>query len=212
MVPLNDLALFVGAAFLMVITPGPNMIYLMSRSICQGWRAGVLSLFGVATGFLVHVFAAAVGLTAVFMAVPMAYDLLRWIGALYLLYLAWQAVKPSGKSPFEARQLPHDSPKKLFVMGFLTNALNPKVAVFYLSIFPQFISPQHGSVFSQSLELGFTQILVSFSVNFCLILSAARVSAWFAHNPHWLNTQRYLMGSVLAGLAVHLMTEQRKTA
>jgi threonine/homoserine/homoserine lactone efflux protein len=212
MIPVNDLALFAGAAFLMVLTPGPNMIYLISRSICQGWRAGVVSLFGVATGFLVHMFAAAIGITAVFMAVPVAYDILRWAGALYLLYLAWQAVKPSGKSPFEARELAHDSPLKLFSMGFLTNALNPKVAVFYLSIFPQFITPAHGSVFSQSIELGCTQILISFSVNFCLILSASRASVWFAQNPNWLAIQRYVMGSVLAGLALHLMTEQRKTA
>jgi threonine/homoserine/homoserine lactone efflux protein len=73
MVPLSDLLLFAGAALLMVLTPGPNMIYLISRSICQGRRAGVLSLFGVAAGFLVHMFAAAVGLTALFMAIPLAY-------------------------------------------------------------------------------------------------------------------------------------------
>jgi len=212
MIPLNDLALFAGAALLMVLTPGPNMIYLLSRSICQGWKAGVISLFGVACGFLVHMLAAAIGLTALFMAVPLAYEVLKWLGAAYLLYLAWQAVKPSAKSPFEARQLPNDSTLKLFIMGFLTNTLNPKVAVFYLSIFPQFISPQHGSVLQQSLELGFTQILISFSVNFCLIVSAARVSAWFARNPNWLAAQRYIMGSVLAGLAVHLLSEQRKTA
>lgn len=212
MIPIHDLLLFAGAALLMVLTPGPNMIYLLSRSLCQGWQAGMISLLGVAAGFLVHMSAAAIGLTAIFMAIPFAYEVLKWLGALYLLYLAWQAVKPSAKSPFEARHLPHDSNFKLFSMGFLTNALNPKVAVFYLSIFPQFISLQHGSVLEQSFILGFTQIFISFSVNSCLILSAARVAVWFAHNPNWLAAQRYVMGSVLAGLAVHLITEQRKTA
>src|SRR5574344_2178526 len=108
MVPLNDLLLFSAAALLMVLTPGPNMIYLISRSICQGRKAGVISLFGVIVGFLVHMFAAAIGLSALFLAVPLAYEVLKWAGAAYLLYLAWQAVKPGARSPFEARELPED--------------------------------------------------------------------------------------------------------
>src|SRR5690606_40227010 len=91
------------------------------------------------------------------LAVPLAYELLKWLGALYLLWLAWEAVRPGARSPFEPRELPPDSPRRLFLMGFLTNVLNPKVAVFYLSIFPQFINTQHGSVFLQSLTLGVTQ-------------------------------------------------------
>jgi len=210
MIPLTDLLLFAGAALLMVLTPGPNMLYLISRSICQGRRAGVVSLLGVLAGFLVHMFAAALGLTALFLAVPMAYDLLRWAGAAYLLYLAWQALRPGAGSPFEARNLPIDPPHKLFAMGFLTNVLNPKIAVFYLSIFPQFVTPQHGSVFAQSIELGLTQIAVSFSVNLAIALSAARMAAWFARSPRWLAAQRYAMGTVLAGLALRLATEQRR--
>ena len=212
MVPLNELLLFAGAALLMVLTPGPNMIYLISRSICQGRKAGVISLFGVIAGFLVHMFAAAIGLTALFLAVPSAYEVLKWVGAAYLMYLAWEAVKPGARSPFEARQLPEDSPARLFLMGFLTNLLNPKIAVFYLSIFPQFVSPEHGSVFMQSIALGVTQISVSFSVNLAIALSAASLARWFVLNPRWLAVQRYLMGFVLAGLAVRLAAEQRKVA
>lgn len=211
MVPLSDLLMFAGAALLMVLSPGPNMIYLISRSICQGRKAGVISLFGVIAGFFVHMFAAAAGLTALFMTVPLAYDLLKWAGAAYLLYLAWQAVKPGARSPFEARQLPADPPRKLFLMGFMTNVLNPKIAVFYLSIFPQFVSPAHGSVFFQSIVLGCTQIVVSFSVNLLIALSAARLAAWFVRNPRWLAMQRYVMGGVLAGLAVRLAFEQRRS-
>jgi len=212
MVPLSDVLLFSAAALVMVLTPGPNMIYLVSRSLCQGRRAGVLSLFGVAAGFLVHMLAAAVGLTALFMAIPLAYEALKWAGALYLLFLAWQAVKPGARSPFEARALPADPPRKLFFMGFLTNVLNPKIAVFYLAIFPQFVSPEHGSVLVQSVQLGFTQIAVSFSVNLCIVLSAARLAAWFARSPRWLAAQRYLMGTVLATLAVRLALEPRRAA
>lgn len=212
MVPLNEWLLFAGAALLMVLTPGPNMIYLISRSICQGRKAGVISLLGVVLGFCVHMFAAALGITALFLAVPVAYELLKWAGAAYLLYLAWQAVRPGARSPFEARRLAEDPPSRLLLMGFLTSVLNPKIAVFYLSIFPQFISPEHGSVLQQSILLGLTQISVSFTVNLVIALFAGSLAAWLIRRPRWLVAQRYVMGSVLAGLAVRLASEQRRAA
>jgi len=210
MIPLPDLLLFAGAALLMVLTPGPNMIYLISRSICQGRTAGVISLAGVVAGFFVHMLAAAAGLSALFLAIPFAYEILKWLGALYLLWMAWEAVKPGARSPFEAQALPADPPRKLFLMGFLTNVLNPKVAVFYLSIFPQFIVTERGSVFLQSVVLGLTQISISFAVNLLIALSAAGIAAWFARNPLWLATQRYVMGFVLAALAVRLAIDPRR--
>ena len=211
MIPVNDVLIFAAACLLMVLTPGPNMIYLISRSICQGRKAGVTSLLGVVAGFFVHMFAAAVGLTAVFLAVPMAYETLKWAGALYLLWMAWQAVKPGARSAFEAQELVPDSSSKLVLMGFMTSVLNPKVAMFYLSVFPQFISPEHGSMFTQSLVLGLTQISVSFTVNLLIALFASGIAVWFVRNPLWLAVQRYVMGGVLAALAVRLMLEQRKT-
>jgi len=211
MIPTHDLLIFAAACLLMVLTPGPNMIYLISRSICQGRKAGVTSLLGVVAGFFVHMFAAAVGLTAVFLAVPMAYEALKWAGALYLLWMAWQAVRPGARSPFEAQELDPDSSSKLVMMGFMTSVLNPKVAVFYLSVFPQFISPEHGSMFTQSIVLGLTQISVSFTVNLLIALFASGIAVWFVRNPLWLAVQRYVMGCVLAALAVRLMLEQRKT-
>lgn len=210
MVPLGEWFLFTGAAFVLVLTPGPNMIYVVSRSVCQGRQAGVVSLLGVIGGALVHMTAAAVGVSAILLAVPVAYELLKWAGAAYLLYLGWQAIRPGASSPFTARQLPIDPPKRLFLMGLVTNLLNPKVAVFYLSIFPQFVSPARGSVFAQSLMLGFTQISVSFSINLLFVLTAARLSAWFVRNPRWLVAQGYVMGTVMIGLAVRLAVESRR--
>jgi threonine/homoserine/homoserine lactone efflux protein len=210
LVPAGELAWFALAALIMVLTPGPNMVYLVSRSLSQGRKAGLTSLLGVAAGFFLHMFAAAAGLTAVFMAVPLAYDLLRWLGAAYLLWLAWQAIRPGARSPFEVRPMAKDPPARLFLMGFLTNALNPKIAVFYLSVFPQFVRPGYGSVFAQSLVLGCTQIAVSLAVNFLIILAAARLAAWFAHNPVWQAVQRWFMGLVLGGLAVRLALEERR--
>jgi len=194
----------------MVLTPGPNMIYLISRSICQGRRAGLISLGGVAMGFVFYMLCAAFGITAFIFAVPYAYDTLRFAGALYLLYLAWQAVKPGGRSPFAVRDLPVDTPKKLFTMGFITNLANPKIAVMYLSLLPQFITPDHGSVLVQSLALGSVQISISLAVNASIAVMAGSISGFLAGRPLWLSVQRWLMGTVLAGLAVRMAYESRK--
>jgi threonine/homoserine/homoserine lactone efflux protein len=186
------------------------MVYLISRSICQGRRAGLISLGGVALGFVFYMLCAAFGITALLMAVPFAYDGLRFAGALYLLYLAWQAVRPGGRSPFEVRDLPVDGPRKLFAMGFVTNLLNPKIAVMYLSLLPQFIDPEGGSVLGQSLALGAIQIAVSVSVNAIIAVAAGSIAAFLAARPSWITIQRWLMGTVLAALAVRMATEARR--
>jgi threonine/homoserine/homoserine lactone efflux protein len=208
----QQLLIFSAAALLMAVTPGPNMIYLISRSICQGRTAGVVSWFGVVLGFTVHMLCASVGLTALFMAVPLGYEILKFAGALYLLWLAWQAVRPGSRSPFEAKNLAPEPPRKLFVMGLLTSILNPKVAIFYLSVLPQFISPESGSVLAQSLLLGVTQVFIGSSVNLMVTLSAAAIAGWFAKNRLWLAVQRYVMGLVLGVLAVKLLAQQRSAA
>jgi threonine/homoserine/homoserine lactone efflux protein len=193
----------------MVLTPGPNMIYLISRSITQGFGAGLISLGGVALGFVFYMLCAAFGITALVFAVPYAYDALRFAGAAYLLWLAWQAVKPGGQSPFQVRKLPVDGPKKLFVMGLVTNLLNPKIAMLYLSLLPQFIDPS-GNVLTQSIALGFTQIAVSVAVNAMIALAAGSIAAFLGARPLWLLVQRWLMGTVLAGLAVRMALEARR--
>ncbi|QYD72651.1 LysE family translocator [Paraburkholderia edwinii] len=192
------------------LTPGPNMIYLVSRSICQGRTAGLISLGGVALGFIVYMVCAAFGITALLLTVPFAYDALRFGGALYLLWLAWQAVKPGGRSPFQVRDLPVDNTRKLFMMGFVTNLLNPKIAVLYLSLLPQFIDPQHGSVLGQSLSLGFVQIGVSITVNALIATTAGSIAGFLARRPRWLAMQRWMMGTVLTGLAVRMAMEARR--
>jgi threonine/homoserine/homoserine lactone efflux protein len=194
----------------MVLTPGPNMVYLISRSLSQGPKAGLISLGGVAVGFLFYVFSAAFGITALLLAVPYAYDALRLAGALYLLYLAWQALRPGGRSPFQVRDLPRDRPRKLFMMGLMTNLLNPKVAVLYLSLLPQFIDPEKGQVLSQLLVLGVTQIAISLSVNAVIAVTAGSIAVFLAGRPLWMLIQRWLMGTVLAALAVRMATESQR--
>src|SRR5712664_4577318 len=142
---LTSLLGFALVSFRLVLTPGPNMIYLISRSITQGAAAGIVSLGGVALGFVFYMLCAAFGITALLFAVPYAYDALRLAGAGYLLWLAWLALKPNGRSPFQVKQLAVDGPRKLFAMGFVTNLLNPKIAMLYLALLPQFIDPVQGS-------------------------------------------------------------------
>lgn len=206
----TSLLAFALIALGMVLTPGPNMIYLVSRSICQGRLAGLISLGGVALGFVFYMLCAAFGITALVLAVPYAYDSIRLAGALYLLWLAWQTVRPGGRSPFQVRSLPADSPRKLFAMGFLTNLLNPKIAAMYLSLLPQFIDPGNGSVLAQSLVLGLTQIGISVSVNAVIAVSAGSIAVFLVQRPAWATVQRWLMGTVLAALAVKMATEARR--
>jgi threonine/homoserine/homoserine lactone efflux protein len=206
----QNMIAFALVALALVLTPGPNMVYLISRSISQGRAAGLVSLGGVALGFVFYVLCAAFGITALVLAIPYAYDALRLAGALYLLWLAWQAVRPGGRSPFQVSVLPKDSPRRLFLMGFMTNLLNPKIAILYLSLLPQFISPQNGHVFLQLLVLGAIQIAISVAVNAAIAVTAGTIAGVLAGRPAWLVVQRWLMGTVLAGLAAAIATEARR--
>ena len=215
MPPTSSLLAFAFVSLGMVLTPGPNMIYLVSRSITQGRGAGIVSLGivslgGVALGFVFYMLCAAFGITALLLAVPFAYDALRLAGAGYLLYLAWQAMKPGGRSPFQVRQLAVDSPRKLFLMGFVTNLLNPKIAMLYLALLPQFIDPAAGSVLTQSLMLGAIQIVISTSINAMIALAAGSIALALARGPSWILLQRWLMGTVLAAMAVRMAVEARR--
>jgi threonine/homoserine/homoserine lactone efflux protein len=194
----------------LALTPGPNMIYLASRSITQGRAAGLVSLAGVGLGFIVYMLCAALGSTALVFAVPFAYDALRIGGALYLLYLAWQALRPGARSPFQVRELAPDRPHRLFAMGLLTNLLNPKAAMLYLSLLPQFIVPGRGGVLGQSLALGFTQIAISLTVNALIVLAAGAIAAFLGGRPLWQAVQRWIMGTVLAALAVRMLAQGRR--
>jgi threonine/homoserine/homoserine lactone efflux protein len=210
MIDTANLAAFILLALGMVLTPGPNMIYLISRSISQGPASGLISLGGIALGFVFYVFCAAFGITALLFAVPYAYDALRLAGAAYLLWLAWQALRPGARSPFHVRELKHDGPRKLFLMGFLTSLLNPKIAMFYLALLPQFIDPAAGSVLAQSIILGLIQITVSVSVNTLITFAAGGIALFLRARPLWSLAQRWLMGTLLAGFALRMAWEARR--
>jgi threonine/homoserine/homoserine lactone efflux protein len=197
-------------ALALVLTPGPNMMYLVSRSITQGRRAGVISLAGVAVGFLVYLTATNLGLSALFVAVPQLYLAVKLAGAGYLGWLAFNALRPGGRSVFEPTRLERDPPRRLFAMGLLTNLLNPKIAIMYLSLIPQFVRPGAGHALLQGFLLGAVQIAVALSVNLMIVLAAGTIAVFLARRPIWLRVQRYLMGTVLGVLAVRMATDHSR--
>ena len=191
-------------AFGLVITPGPNMIYLVSRSLSQGRRAGLISLAGVACGFLAYLVATTAGLAALFVAVPGLFILVKLLGAAYLLYLAWSILRPGGRSMFTPDEdTPPHTPRRLFVMGLSTCLLNPKIALMYAALLPQFVDPA-APVSTQLLLLGLVQIAVAVTVNAGWVFAAAAVANLFRARPFAQRVQRWIAGSVLGGFAVHL--------
>lgn len=188
----------------LVLTPGPNMIYLVSRSIAQGRRAGLISLAGVAVGFLCYLLLAGAGLSALFAAVPVAYTVVKIAGAAYLLWLAWSMLRP-GNSPFEPREMAAHSPTRLFSMGLVTNLLNPKIALMYAALIPQFLEASAGPTWQQFLVLGGIQIVTAVAGNGLILLGAARLSGWLRQRPRVLKAQRLVSGTVLGGFAVGMV-------
>lgn len=157
----------------MVLTPGPNMVHLASRSIPQGRRTGMVSLSGVAAGFVVHLAAAASGLSAVLAEAPAAFDVVKVVGAVNLLHLVRGMLSPGGGSPFGPRELVPHSGRRLFFTGLTTNLLNPKIALVYVALLPQFITTGVGPTWQQFLQLGVLQITVAVTVNGAIVMGAS---------------------------------------
>lgn len=204
----EKLALFAVAVALLALTPGPVWVYLISRTLAQGRRAGYFSLIGVMAGVLVHLLAAAVGLSALLLAVPWAFDAVKLAGAAYLLWLAWSTVRGAGFS-FTPQPLPPVPDRVLFRQAMLASVVNPKVAVFYLSLFPQFVDPAAGNVLAQSLVLGVVHVGVSTLIDGALVTVAGLLAAWFARRPGWLKAQRWFLGGAFGVLAVWLAATPR---
>jgi threonine/homoserine/homoserine lactone efflux protein len=204
----EQLGLFAFAVLLLALTPGPVWIYLISRTLTQGRRAGYFSLIGVMAGVLVHLFAAAVGLSAVLLAVPAAFDAIKLAGAAYLFWLAWNTLRGGGFS-FVPQPLDPVPASVLFRQSLTASVVNPKVAVFYLSLFPQFVDPAGGAVLTQSLVLGLVHVSISTLVDGTLVTVAGALAAWLAARPGWLRMQRWVLGTAFGGLAVWLALTPR---
>lgn len=201
---LETLLVFAALSLGLAVTPGPNMLYLVSRSLAQGTRAGMVSLIGCQAGSLAIMLCAAAGITAALLAVPYAWDALRLGGAAYLMWLAWQCVRPGGEPLFAPRALPAEPDGRLFAVGFATAALNPKVALFYVAVLPPFLDPARGNVFVQAAILGAVQIGLCTAFDAVLVRGASATARFLGSNPGWMAVQRWLLGGALALIAVKL--------
>ncbi|PTM42665.1 LysE family translocator [Bosea sp. 124] len=201
---LATLALFTAACAVLTATPGPDMLLIASRSLGQGRMAGFLTYAGIATGSYLQAFAAALGLSQLFLLVPAAHDVLRWAGAAYLAWLAWTTLRAPGLlfSPEAGR--PPVPMRRIFVQGLLTNLLNPKMALFMLALLPQFLKPEAGSVALQVMVLATILNLMGLITNGLVILTASRLGHALARRPHLARLPQKLMGVVFGALAVRL--------
>lgn len=204
----RTLGLFALAALMLALTPGPVWLYLISRTLTQGRRAGYYSLIGVAAGQALHACLAAFGITVVLLAVPLAFEAIKLVGAAYLLWLAINTLRGGGLT-FTPQALAPVPDGVLLRQGFVASVLNPKVALFYLALFPQFVAPAAGPVLAQSLLLGALQIVSAVLVDGSLVTVAGALATFIAGRPLWLRLQRWLLGTAFGALAVWLALTPR---
>lgn len=205
---LATLGLFAVACLALTATPGPDMLLIASRSLSQGRGSGFATLAGIQLGTYCHALAAAFGLSQLFVAVPIAYDIVRYAGALYLLYLAWKMFRAPAVS-FEPKADAAPTPAlEVFIQGLVTNLLNPKMALFVLALFPQFVSPEAGSVALQILVLATVLNAIGLVVNGGVILAVAQLRG-LGRRTRPIRWPNHLLGTVFAGLAARLAFDSR---
>lgn len=202
---------FFGVSFALSIAPGPDLIFILSRTIGQGTKVGLAACAGVCSGATVHVCAAVVGISALLATSATAFSVVKYIGAAYLLYLGIQALRSPGQkfSLDEAKKKARLTTWQAYRQGMLIDVLNPKVAIFFMAFLPQFVRADHGSTSAQLALLGMLVILVDILTEVTLILLAARLSGFFRRHPRasaWLDRS---FGTILVGLGVRLATAQR---
>ena len=201
---LSTIGLFAIACLALTATPGPDMLLIASRSASQGRASGLATYAGIAAGTYCHALAAAFGLSQLFLAAPIAYDIVRYAGAAYLAWLAWRAFRSDGTAFAPVAGLPRYSQGRIFRQGLLTNLLNPKVSLFVLALFPQFVRPEAGSVAAQILVLATVLNLIGLVVNGVVILTASRIGAALSRRTRFRRAPQILLGTVFAGLAARL--------
>jgi threonine/homoserine/homoserine lactone efflux protein len=210
MIEFQTLFLFMGASALLAITPGPDILYVITLGITRGAKAAVATTLGLTSGVLVHTTAAALGISVIFKTSELAFTIVKFAGALYLFYLAYQAFKH--RADLVRIDKAKDSPKSyknLYIKGFFMNVLNPKVSLFFLAFLPQFVNPQIGNIPWQMIQLGLSFMLVTIIVfSICGVL-ANRASATLMERPNIAKTVNTLAASLFVALGVKLALSQR---
>ena len=201
-------ALFVGIAWALIIVPGPDMIYVISRGIAHGRKAGMMSAVGVVCGILVHTTAAALGLTLILQTSAFAFLVVKFIGAVYLVYLGIKAWWDKSTFSLQGSASIAKS-SELFWQGVLSNVLNPKIAIFFLAFLPQFVDQGSGHVTIQMVFLGLT--FACFGLCFLLFVgySSGSIGRWLIHRPHYAQFFQRLAGGLLVGLGIRLALTEK---
>ncbi len=197
---LDTFAAFVLASILLILLPGPNLIYIVTRGVAQGRRAALMSALGVEVGTLVHIIAAALGVSLVLARSATAFTTVKLIGAAYLIYLGIKALRGEDAIGKEETSQDEVLPRALFLRGVFINVLNPKVAIFFLAFFPQFIDLQRGPALPQTLVLGLVFFGLALALDMAYAVLAGRVGGWLRARPRVLGYQRFVAGSVYVGL------------
>lgn len=201
---------FLSAALALNLSPGPDLLYVLSRTLAGGWRVGFASACGVCSGALVHVAFAALGISAILATSALAFTVVKYLGAAYLLYLGIQALRSAGEGTRRTLEAgPRTTPWQAYRQGVLVDILNPKAAIFFMAFLPQFVRPEHGAVATQLLILGVLVVVVAIIVECLLVLLANRASAALRRSRRlslWLDR---LLGSILVGLGIRLGLSER---
>ena len=197
----SSLLLFTSAALLLLVIPGPAVFYIVGRSIGHGRSAGLVSALGISVGSLVHTAAAAVGLSALLVSSAIAFAVVKYLGAAYLIYLGIQKLRR--EEPLElSGGAPSVKLSRVFVQGIVVNVLNPKAALFFFAFLPQFVDPGRGNVAGQILFLGVLFALLGVTTDSFWALTAGTVGNMFRRNPRAMRTQHYVSGGMLISLGV----------
>jgi threonine/homoserine/homoserine lactone efflux protein len=198
---LSTLALFAGAALALLVVPGPAVLYIVARSIEQGRVAGLVSMLGIELGGLVHVAAASLGLSALIVQSAVAFSVVKYAGAAYLVYLGLR--KLLFRKPLEARG--ERRPKalgRLFRQGIVVNVLNPKTALFFFAFLPQFVDPETSAVGLQIALLGLLFVALAVISDGAYAIAAGTAAHWLRGSPRFASAERWVSGSVLVGLGL----------
>ena len=194
--------LFLTAATILLVTPGPAVLYIVARSVDQGRLAGAVSVLGIQLGTLVHVTAAAFGASALLLSSALAFDALRYAGAAYLIYLGVRTLRRRDEPLAEAGAPPRRSLRAIFAQGAVVNVLNPKTALFFFAFLPQFVSPARGSVAAQVVVLGLVFMGLSLLTDGTWAVAAGSAGRFLRGHTGFLRAQRYVAGTVYLGLGV----------
>lgn len=198
----TNLWLFVGASLVLLLIPGPAVLYLVGRAVAQGRTAGLVSDLGVHTGTLVHVLAAALGLSALLLSSATAFSIVKIAGAVYLIWLGLRKIfGPADSAATNGTMAPH-SYARLFRDGFIVNLLNPKTALFFVAFLPQFIDVHQGHVAAQVTFLGLMFALLGLCTDGCWVLLAGTAGSWLKRSRGYLRFERYGSGLLFIGLGL----------